>query len=86
MQCWVWRSPCDQSWEASRIVTELEMARTRGVEFLWKTEQSSQRMNEQLHPVKGGRQWTGERSRPGSSLGVVVSHHQVSGHDCCEDL
>lgn len=64
---------------------ELEMARTRGEGFLWKTEQSSQKMNEQLHPVKGGRQSTGERS-PGLSLGVVASHHQAFGHDCCEDL
>lgn len=62
------------------------MARTRGVGSLWKTGQSSQKMNEQLHPVKGGRQSTGGRSPPGSSLGVVASHHRVFGHDCCEDL
>lgn len=66
---------------------EREMARTKGVGFLQKTEQSSQRRNEQLHPVKGGRrQSTGGRSSPGLSLGVVVSHHRASGHDCCEDL
>lgn len=65
---------------------ELEMARTREVGFLRKTEQSSQRRNEQLHPVKGGRQSNGGRSPPGLSLEVVVSHHRAFGHDCCEDL
>lgn len=60
------------------------MARTRGVGFLQKTEQSSQRRNEQLHPMKGGRQSNGGRSP--LSLEVVVSHHRASGHDCCEDL
>jgi hypothetical protein len=86
-QGWAWkRSPGGPSWEASRIEKELETARTTGVVFLWKTEQSSQKTNEQLHPVKGGRQSIGARSPPGSSLGVVASHHRASGHDCCEDL
>lgn len=62
------------------------MAQTAEVVFQWKTEQSSRKMNEQLHPVKGGRQSTGEKSRPCSILGVEALHHRASGHDCCEDL